>query len=89
MRLNLKTALATAASSAVLLGGGVLAASPAHAASEYLITTSTLSACQTELNYAVKDLRASGQVTGVDNCGKRKTNNHGGYVYQGSVYYNP
>ena len=87
MRLNLKTALATAASSAVLLGGGVLAASPAHALSGYTVTGSTLSSCQSQLNYAVKDLKASGQYHHSERCGKRKTNNHGGYVYQGTVYY--
>lgn len=87
MQANLKTAFATALSSAVLLGGGVLAASPAHALSGYTVTGSTLSSCQAQLNYAVKDLQASGQFHHSEACGKRKTNNHGGYVYQGSVYY--
>ena len=87
MQAKFKTAFATALSSAVLVGGGVVAASPAHAVSSYLITTSTLSSCQAELRYAVKDLQASGQLHSTENCGKRKTNNHGGYVYQGTVYY--
>ena len=46
-----------------------------------------MSSCQAQLNYAVKDLQASGQFHHSEACGKRKTNNHGGYVYQGSVYY--
>ncbi len=35
----------------------------------------------------MKNLRASGQLDGAENWSKRKTNNHSGYVYQGTVYY--
>lgn len=87
MRANLKTAVATTLSSVALLGGGVIAATPAHALNSYLITTSTMSACQAELNYAVKDLKSTGQFSHSERCLKLKTNHSGGYVYQAEVYY--
>lgn len=87
MQSKRKTAFATALSSAALVAGGVLAASPAHALSGYTVTGSTLSSCQAQLNYAIKDLRASGQYHHSERCIKLPTHNNGKYVYQGGVYY--
>lgn len=82
-----RTRLATALSTAALLAGGVVAAGPAHALTSHTVTTSTLSSCQQQLRYVVKDLQSSRQYHHQERCGKRKTNNHGGYVYQGTVWY--
>ena len=87
MQSKRKTAVATVISSGALLAGGVLGASPAHALSSYTVTGSTLSSCQSQLNYAIKDIKASGQYHHSVKCGWRKTNNSGGYVYQGEVWY--
>ena len=87
MQSKRKTAVATVISSAALLAGGVLGASPAHALSSYTVTGSTLSSCQSQLNYAIKDLRASGQYHHSEPCIKLPTHNNGRYVYQGEVWY--
>ena len=81
-----RTRLATTLSTAALLAGGVVAAGPAHALTSHTVTTSTLSSCQQQLRYVVKDLQSSRQYH-QERCGKRETNNHGGCVYQGTVWY--
>ena len=88
MQPKIKTALATALSSAILLGGGVIAASPAHAVTGHLVTASTKAECNYELKRVITKKYLRGELHSVENCGQRKTNNHGGYVYQGIVYSN-
>lgn len=53
----------------------------------YISARGSLSACQAELNYAVKDLKSTGQFSHSERCLKLKTNHSGGYVYQAEVYY--
>lgn len=81
-----RTALATAVSSLALIGGSLLAAAPAQAAT-HTVWGKTYSSCTTQLRAAIQDLRAGGQYVSSTSCRKYQADIYGGYVYQAYITY--